>query len=74
VTRGDAAKFDGGGFDDVHSAIDAYSGVAYSEILPSNDAAVPAVAAPARTPPTNKPRSRSSTSSPHPSGDGTART
>jgi transposase InsO family protein len=32
-------KFYGGGYDHVHSAIDAYSRIAYSEILPSNDTA-----------------------------------
>jgi transposase InsO family protein len=37
--RSAATKFYGGGYDHVHSAIDAYSRVAYSEILPSNDTA-----------------------------------
>jgi transposase InsO family protein len=37
--RSTATKFYGGGYDHVHSAIDAYSRVAYSEILPSNDIA-----------------------------------
>jgi transposase InsO family protein len=37
--RSTSTKFYGGGYDHVHSAIDAYSRVAYSEILPSNDIA-----------------------------------
>jgi transposase InsO family protein len=35
--RSPATKFAGGGYDHVHSAIDAYSRVAYSEILPAED-------------------------------------
>jgi transposase InsO family protein len=37
--RSAATKFYGGGYDHVHSAIDAYSRIAYSEILPADDAA-----------------------------------
>ncbi len=37
--RSAQTRFKGGGYDHVHSAIDAYSRVAYSEILPAEDAA-----------------------------------
>jgi transposase InsO family protein len=36
--RNTATKFSGGGYDHIHSAVDAYSRIAYSEILPAEDA------------------------------------